>query len=138
MRYWIIAAALVLTLAATFGVYALKVGERAVPAPKAPAPASVLSSAKAVSSGGVVKVSGVVTAPDACMEASATTTPAEGGIRVDVTVPADDAPCLMLPTDLEWSASAEGTASSSVSVYLNGALATTTAAVPAPPPAKKK
>jgi hypothetical protein len=138
MRYWVIAAALILTLAATFGVYALKVGERGAPAPAAPAPVPVLASAKAVYSGGVVKVSGVVTAPDACMEASATTTPAADGIRVDVSVPPDGAPCLMRATGINWDASAEGTASSSVSVYLNGVLATTTDAVSAPAPAKKK
>lgn len=80
---------------------------------------------------GMHTITGTLMLPTACTPFAATTSP-EGnggtnGIRVDIASEVDDGVCLALPATTTFTATAAGAASSTVSVYLNGALATTTA-----------
>jgi hypothetical protein len=139
MRSWIIAGALIIALIGAYGVYALKAGEGAN-APKTPAasaPAAALASVKDIYSKGTHTVSGIVLAPDACTEVE-TTVATSSGPSLYLVTPADDGICLQLPTEVSFSAAVDAGATTSVRVYLNEQLATTTNPVAAPPPPTKK
>ena len=140
MRSWILAFALLIALIAAYAFYAIHAGGGAAAGERATARATAtFVSVKDTYSGGTHSISGIVLAPDACAEAVATTTIADG-IRVDVTVPASEGICLEVPTKEPFAASASGDADAVVSVYLDGVFATTTKGVPPPakPAVKKK
>lgn len=77
---------------------------------------------------GVYTISGLITLANRCqtMEASAELQ-TSGVIRVNIAAPEDTGPCLMLPTEREFSLESEAPEGAGIEVYVNGALATTIA-----------
>jgi hypothetical protein len=109
--------------------FALRITEG--PAPKTAralpeAPAVALESASDSYHAGVHTIKGTLTLPTACTPFTATTSQSADGIRVDIASQPDDGICLALPSSKQFSVTADGDVSSSVSIFVNGALATTT------------
>jgi hypothetical protein len=82
---------------------------------------------------GVRTLSGTVTAPDACAtvaaEASLTGDASSSpGILLALIIPPDAGTCLLLPTEIPFSAMLEAPAEAEVTVTVNGAEASTTPA----------
>jgi hypothetical protein len=126
---WIALGTFVAVVLAGALFFALRITEG--PAPKAAstspeAPAITLQSASDAYRAGIHTIKGSLTLPTACTPFTATTSQDAAGIRVDIASQPDSGVCLALPAAKTFSVTAEGDASSSVSIYVNGALATTT------------
>jgi hypothetical protein len=82
---------------------------------------------------GLHTITGHGTVPTACTELSATSTvvaaadaSSTDSIRVDLSAAPDTGICLTLPTEADFKLTAKAGADAAVSVYANGALASTT------------
>lgn len=133
-QFWVALLCVGIVLLAAYSISVERAREVAVPAPKvaAEAPPVALDSYADSYRRGTHTVSGSVAVPTPCyvVTAAATTdassTPER--IRVDISAPPDTGSCLMLPDTKPFSVTATAPADADISLYVNGALATTTGA----------
>jgi hypothetical protein len=131
MRIWIGIGIFLVILIVAFALFVFRITEAPIE-PAAPEPVVVpITDVSATDSysKGTHTIEGSAVVPTACTTLSATTSSATEGdaqiIRVDLSADPVEGPCLMLPTEADFSVTTEGTSDEAVKIYANGEYAAT-------------